>query len=169
MAWAWRHSEKLNIYIYTSLLQSYISYLINEGADAQEIVNELKKAGRIIADLMHDHFVSMMRNLPSTIQELPSFLNLLLKFLIGRYFSEMRMEAGEESVRVVCRIKRCPLCFQLHTPIPEVPLCLPLAGIIERICEDFLEDLGMKSVKCEETRCISRGEEFCEFVLELSR
>ena len=158
----------MNLFSYTSGVLAFIVYLMQIGRNPDEINNIQKNIGRKVADAIFNDFISKLKRVPRNINELRSFVNGLLEYSVGQKFDQVEIRGGGREVMIICRVKSCKFCLDLESPLPAIFMCSELAGIIERIIERLSTDLGIKSVKCQETRCRARGDAYCEFVIKIS-
>lgn len=165
---AWRlKAEKLNAFIVTSLIQSIVSYMLKQHGDPAVVNEELKKLGRDMGEFIYTRYLAATRRPAKSIEELAdpkSAYNLGFKFFTGTAFDKTEFKREGNDVYITYSIANCPLCKDLVSPSPQLFMCNELAGILEWIEEQRLEDWNAESVTCDETLCRARGDPVCQFV-----
>lgn len=74
-------------------------------------------------------------------------------------FSDQTSRIEEEPDRYIYVIERCPVCWQRES---EKPCCFMATGLLQ---ESLHWVSGGKDFRIEETTCIAKGDETCDFVI----
>ncbi len=169
----WRITvEKVSASAYASLLIAFVTYLLEEGRTPEEINAILKKSGYVVAERLIMEYMNK-QPFPSNIKEFARTTSLWTKMFIGKDFDKIVVDVQDEGKKVLVHmsIKDNPLTKNIEAPNPNLRLDSILAGIFEaaaRMGIDYMEEtkLGAKKISCEEIKCVSAGDDVCEFILE---
>ncbi|MHA1582242.1 MAG: hypothetical protein ACTSYM_07110 [Candidatus Baldrarchaeia archaeon] len=159
---AWRFmAEKIHAGTFKGLVQAIVAHSLEEYGDPVKVNALLKKLGRLSGEYIYTTYLAATKRPAKNLRDLIPTYNLGFKYFTGKEFDEIIFEERDKDVYITYRISDCPLCKGLHSPYPAIFMCNVLAGILEWIEEQRLEDWNAESVTCDETKYRARGDPYC--------
>ncbi len=164
--------EKVSVSAYQSLLIGFVTYLIEEGKNPEEINDILKKVGSAGVEKQIMEYTEK-RPFPKNLIEFAKAADIWIKMYAGKYFDKIFVEVNEDGRKISLHwiLKNNILTKDIESPNLKVKLDSFIAGIIEGAAvfgADYMEETkkGYEYIKCDEIKCITTGDGYCEFVLE---
>ncbi len=149
-------SDKVN-----SVLVSGLLYINSKSEE------ELHKLGRKFAEFLFRNFKGV-KSLMLSRSVLDDWMDkdLLLSYLLGKDFSKIKYKVENGKILEILELEDNPICSILSRTEKNLKYSSFLAGIFEFFSELKLDKYDATDVKCYESKCITTGDNACEFIIE---
>jgi len=159
--------DKINIFFY----QARGIPSISNKESAKMILKNGESVGKTLGDA-YCHYAPLCPDTSENLGELRNAKtkkdldkNLIIKefagFMKNSYFGILEIHSFGKG-KLVLRIQECGECFGL--PIFDKSICHFSLGLFS----EFFGKLFNKKIKSYESKCVAKGDDFCEFVLKMS-
>ena len=160
---SWPEAEKVNAQLFRATVHAFVAHILEKHRDPDDINEALHKIGRNMGKMLFVTYLDQLSTIARDVKELSGMNNMGFKFFFGKTFDEIILEESDTNITIKLRIEDCPICRDIVLPRRDVFFCEPMAGVFEWIGEQLADYMGVKSIRCRETRCRARGDKFCEF------